>query len=172
MEITYLIIGCITGGLLGALIVYLALKSSSVSRSSYEELNNLHIKNNADLTNALQKIRELNEENGKEKEQHLLSQDLLNDLKNEFAKLSAEYTSVNTQFQELKQLNNRQTSQLEVLTIEKQDILAKNAEFVAQNESLQQSLQTRKEEIIRIQEESRLQFENLATKILEEKTEK
>lgn len=172
MEITYLIIGCITGGLLGALIVYLALKSSSVSRSSYEELNNLHIKNNADLTNALQKIRELNEENGKEKEQHLLSQDLLNDLKNEFAKLSAEYTSVNTQFQELKQLNNRQTSQLEVLTIEKQDILAKNAEFAAQNESLQQSLQTRKEEIIRIQEESRLQFENLATKILEEKTEK
>ncbi|WP_153397587.1 DNA recombination protein RmuC [Chryseobacterium vaccae] len=169
---TYLIIGCITGGLLGALILYFVLKSSSVSRTSYDELNNLYIKSTADFTNALQKIKELNEENAKEKEQHLLNQDLLNDLKNEFARLSAEHTSLNTQFLELKQLNIRQTSHIETLAIEKQDIFAKNAELTAKNEGLQQSLETQKEEIIKIQEESKLQFENLANKILEEKTEK
>uniref|UniRef100_UPI0037433C9E DNA recombination protein RmuC n=1 Tax=Chryseobacterium vaccae TaxID=2604424 RepID=UPI0037433C9E len=172
MEMTYLIIGCITGGLLGALILYFVLKSSSVSRTSYDELNNLYIKSTADFTNALQKIKELNEENAKEKEQHLLNQDLLNDLKNEFARLSAEHTSLNTQFLELKQLNIRQTSHIETLAIEKQDIFAKNAELTAKNEGLQQSLETQKEEIIKIQEESKLQFENLANKILEEKTEK
>ncbi|MDR6922829.1 DNA recombination protein RmuC [Chryseobacterium sp. 2987] len=169
---TYLIIGCITGGLLGALILYFVLKSSSVSRTSYDELNNLYIKSTADFTNALQKIKELNEENAKEKEQHLLNQDLLNDLKNEFARLSAEHTSLNTQFLELKQLNIRQTSHIETLAIEKQDIFAKNAELTAKNEGLQQLLETQKEEIIKIQEESKLQFENLANKILEEKTEK
>lgn len=172
MEMTYLIIGCITGGLLGALILYFVLKSSSVSRTSYDELNNLYIKSTADFTNALQKIKELNEENAKEKEQHLLNQDLLNDLKNEFARLSAEHTSLNTQFLELKQLNIRQTSHIETLAIEKQDIFAKNAELTAKNEGLQQLLETQKEEIIKIQEESKLQFENLANKILEEKTEK
>ncbi|MCV5004289.1 hypothetical protein OFM39_32030, partial [Escherichia coli] len=40
------------------------------------------------------------------------------------------------------------------------------------NESLQKSLETQKEEIVKIQEEAKLQFENLANKILEEKTEK
>lgn len=169
---TYLIIGCITGGLLGALILYFALKSSSVSRSSYDELNNLHIKSTADFTNAVEKIRELNEENTKEKEQHLLNQDLLNDLKNEFTRLSAEHTSLSTQFLELKQLSTRQTSHIETLAVEKQDIFAKNAELTAKNESLQQSLETQKVEITKIQEESKLQFENLANKILEEKTEK
>ncbi|WP_410470272.1 DNA recombination protein RmuC [Chryseobacterium indologenes] len=172
MEMTYLIIGCMTGGLLGALILYFALKSSSVSRSSYDELNNLYIKSTADLTNAVQKIRELNEENAKEKEQHLLNQDLLNDLKNEFARLSAEHTSLNAQFLELKQLNTRQTSHIEMLATEKQNIFAKNAELTAKNESLQHSLETQKAEITKIQEESKLQFENLANKILEEKTEK
>ena len=35
------------------------------------------------------------------------------------------------------------------------------------NESMQKSLQTQKEEISRIQEDSKMQFENLANKILE-----
>lgn len=168
----YLIIGCFTGGILGAVILYFVLKSSSVSRSSYDELNNLHIKSNSDLANAVQKIQDLNRENEKEKEQSLLHQDLLNDLKNEFAKISAEYSSLNTQFQDLKQMNTRQASYVETLTSEKQQIFAKNAELSAQNESLQKSLQNQKEEIIKMQEESKLQFENLANKILEEKTEK
>ncbi|PKF75480.1 DNA recombination protein RmuC [Chryseobacterium sp. PMSZPI] len=172
MEMIYLIIGCIAGGVLGAVILYFALKSSMVSRSSYDELNTLYIKSNSDFANANQKIQELNQEVHKEKEQNLLHQDLLNDLKNEFAKISAEYSSLNTQFQELKQLNFKQTNYIETLITEKQDIFAKNSELSAKNDSLQQSLETQKEEITKIQEESKLQFENLANKILEEKTEK
>ena len=172
MEMTYLIIGCIAGGLLGAIILYFALKSSTVSRSSYDELNTLHIKNKSDLENSGLKVQELNQNLTKEKELNIQQQDLLNDLKNEFAKISAQHSSLNTQFQEQKQLNLKQDFQIETLIAEKQEFFAKNAELSAQNESLQKSLSTQKEEITKIQDESKLQFENLANKILEEKSEK
>lgn len=168
----YLIIGLVAGGVLGAVILYFALKSSMVSRSSYDALNTLSIKNQSDLENSNLKIQELHQNISKEKEANMLQQDLLDDLKNEFSKISAEYSSLNIQFQELKQINQRQTSQIETHILEKQTLFAKNSELSAKNEGLQQSLDTQKEEIIKIQEESKLQFENLANKILEEKTEK
>lgn len=169
---TYLIIGCVVGGAIGAIILYFALKSSTVSRSSYDELNFLHIKNKSDLENSNTKIQELAQNLNKEKEINIQQQDLLNDLKNEFAKLSAQHSSLNSQFQEQKQLTLKQDFQIETLIAEKQDFFAKNSELSAQNESLQKSLNTQKEEITKIQDESKLQFENLANKILEEKTEK
>lgn len=172
MEMIYLIIGLIAGGVLGAVVLYFALKSSMVSRSSYDLLNTLSIKTQSDLENSNLKIQELNQIISKEKEANMLQQDLLDDLKNEFSKISAEYSSLNIQFQELKQINQRQTSQIETHILEKQTLFAKNSELSAKNEGLQQSLDTQKEEIVKIQEESKLQFENLANKILEEKTEK
>lgn len=168
----YLIIGLIAGGVLGAVILYFALKSSMVSRSSYDLLNTLSIKTQSDLENSNLKIQELNQIISKEKEANMLQQDLLDDLKNEFSKVSAEYSSLNIQFQELKQINQRQNSQIETHILEKQTLFAKNSELSAKNEGLQQSLDTQKEEIVKIQEDSKLQFENLANKILEEKTEK
>ncbi|MDQ1857373.1 MULTISPECIES: DNA recombination protein RmuC [unclassified Chryseobacterium] len=172
MEMIYLIIGLIAGGILGAVILYFALKSSMVSRSSYDALNTLSIKNQSDLENSNLKIQELHQNISKEKEANMLQQDLLDDLKNEFSKISAEYSSLNLQFQELKQINQRQTSQIDTHILEKQTLFAKNSELSAKNEGLQQSLDTQKEEIVKIQEDSKLQFENLANKILEEKTEK
>ncbi len=172
MEMTYLIIGFIAGGILGAVILYFAQKSSTVSRNSYDELNNLHIKNSSDLENSNQKIQELTQNISREKEINAQQSDLLNDLKNEFAKISAEHASLNTQFSEQKEFNAKQNLQIENLLTDKQTLFAKNSELSAINESLQKSLQTQKEEIAKIQEESKLQFENLANKILEEKTEK
>ena len=126
MEITYLIIGCFIGGILGSFLIYFYLKSSTISRKSYDELNHLNIKSNADLENAKFKIQDLELTIKNKKETHLQQSDLLNDLKAEFAKVSAENTFLKAQ----------------------------------------------KEETKRIQEEGKLQFENLANKILEEKTEK
>jgi len=160
------------GGILGAVILYFVLKSSTVSRSTYDELNNLYIRNSSDTENSHQKIQELSQSIIKEKELSLQQSDLLNDLKNEFAKVSAEYASLNTQFLEQKQYNSGLTAQIESLLTEKQHMFAKNAELSAVNQSLQKSLDTQKSEITKIKEESKTQFENLANKILEEKTEK
>ncbi|WP_394351097.1 DNA recombination protein RmuC [Chryseobacterium fistulae] len=172
MEMTYLIIGFIIGGLLGAIILYFILKSSMVSRTLYDELNTLQIRNNSDLENSNIKIQELNLSIEKEKESHLQSVDILNDVKNELAKISAEHSALSTQFLEQKQINTKQTNQIENLLTEKQTIFAKNSELSAINESLKNSLETQKEDLIKIQKEAKLQFENVASKILEEKTEK
>ncbi|MCT3661013.1 DNA recombination protein RmuC [Elizabethkingia anophelis] len=172
MEITYLLIGFIVGGIIGAVILYFVSKSSAVSRNSYNELNNSYIKSISDLENINLKNQELTQSINKEKELNQQQSDLLSDLKNEFAKISAEYSALNSQTQEQKQINTKQVSQIENLIAEKQTLFAKNSELSAINESLQKSLETQKEEITKIQEEAKLQFENLANKILEEKTEK
>ncbi|MCW3162108.1 DNA recombination protein RmuC [Chryseobacterium oryctis] len=172
MEITYLIIGFIVGGILGAILMHFMQKSSTVSRSSYDELNNLQIKAKSDLENSNLKIQELSQAINTEKELNQQQSDILNDLKNEFAKISAEHISLSIQFSEQKQINSKQTNQIENLISEKQHIYAKNSELSAQNENLQKLLETQKEEITKIQEEAKLQFENLANKILEEKSEK
>lgn len=172
MEITYLLIGFIVGGIIGAVILYFISKSSSISRNSYNELNNSYIKSVSDLENLNLKNQELTQIINKEKELSQQQSDLLSDLKNEFAKISAEYSALNSQSQEQKQINTKQISQIENLISEKQTLFAKNSELSAINESLQKSLETQKEEVTKIQEEGKLQFENLANKILEEKTEK
>ena len=118
------------GGILGAVLMYFFARASSVSRTFYDELNHLNIKTQSELENANLKIADLTQNIHHEKELLLQHTDLLNDLKNEFSKVSAE------------------------------------------NNFLKQSLEHQKEEIKKIQEEGKLQFENLANKILEEKTEK
>ena len=172
MEITYLIIGCFAGGIIGAVLIYFILKSSMVLRSSYDELNYLNIKTKADLENLNLKIQDLDQAIKNEKDFNLQQSDLLNDLKNEFSKILAENTFLQTQFDEQKLLNQKQNTQIESILNEKQHLYAKNSELTAQNEGLHRSLENQQEEIKKIQEEGKLQFENLANKILEEKTEK
>lgn len=172
MEMSYLIIGFIVGGISGGLILYFMMKSSRVSRTSYDELSRQNIKMISDLENANEKVQDLQTQVSKEKDSYLLQSDLLDDLKNEFAKISAEYASIQSQFEDQKLTLFNQTHHIEKLLDEKQDLIAKNAELSAVNQNLKTSLETQKEEISKIQEEGKLQFENLANKILEEKSEK
>lgn len=126
MESQYLILGFLTGAVIGAIILYFILKSSSVSRTQFDDLNSQFIRANADLENVNQKIAELQQNLVSEQNLHLQQSDIFDDLKTEFAKVSAENSFLKSQ----------------------------------------------KEETKKIQEESKLHFENLANRILEEKTEK
>ena len=135
MEILYIIIAFI----LGEVLEYFILKSSSVSRKSYEEL-----------------------------------QQNLNQKEADFNKIIAEISAQNkAQIQKIaeqQELNERQNSEIKDLQSDKNQLIGLKSQLAAQNESLQQLLDSQKEEIVKIQEEAKLQFENLANKILEEKT--
>ena len=122
MELIYLFAGI----LLGFIVSYFILKSSSVSKKSFDELTINYIENKTQIDHLNKKIDELNTIISSEKEKYLNQTDLFDDLKNEFTKISAENSFLKAQ----------------------------------------------KEESKKIQEESKIQFENLANKILEEKTEK
>ena len=93
MEMTYLIIGCIAGGITGAIVAYFALKSSMVSRNSYDDLNSVYIKSQSDLENSQLKIQEFIQNTNTEKELIQQQSDLMSDLKNELAKICLLYTS-------------------------------------------------------------------------------
>ena len=63
-------------------------------------------------------------------------------------------------------------SEIKNLQNDKQDLIVVKAQLSAQNENLHILLETQKEEITKIQELAKSEFQNLANKILEEKTEK
>lgn len=172
MEVTYIILAAIIGAVLGAAMVYLFLKSGNIPRKNYDELNELFITNKSDLGNATSRIEELQKTILAEQQTNQEQSKFLNELKNNFAKISAEHHAVNIQFQEQREINNKQTSQIDALNNERQAVLAKNSELNAINNSLQKTLENQKEELLKMQEAAQLQFENLANKILEEKTEK
>ena len=168
MEILYIILAFI----LGVVLAYFILKSSSVSRKSYEELQQNFIKKDADFSNAESKILEILEQLKEEKNTNASQAEILNQLQNELAKISAENNAQNQKIAEQAELNQKQNAEIKDLQLEKNNLIAIKSELSAQNENLQKLLDTQKEEIVKIQEEAKLQFENLANKILEEKTTK
>ena len=147
-------------------------RSSSVSRKIHDELNQNFIKKEADLRNSEIKISEISESLKLEKEAILSQTEILNQLKTELAKTSAESNAQIQKIAEQNELNQKQNNEIKDLQNEKNNLIALKSELSAQNESLQKLLDSQKEEIVKIQEEAKLQFENLANKILEEKTEK
>ena len=137
MEILYIILAFI----LGAVLAYFILKSSSVSRKSYEELQQNFNQKEADFNKII-------------------------------AEISAQNKAQIQKIAEQQELNERQNSEIKDLQNDKNQLIGLKSQLAAQNESLQQLLDSQKEEIVKIQEEAKLQFENLANKILEEKTTK
>lgn len=135
MEILYIILAFI----FGAVLAYFILKSSSVSRKSYEELQQNFNQKEADFNKII-------------------------------AEISAENKAQIQRITEQQELNERQNSEIKDLQNDKNQLIGLKSQLAAQNESLQQLLDSQKEEIVKIQEEAKLQFENLANKILEEKT--
>lgn len=126
MEILYIILGLI----IGAVLVYFILKSSSVSRKNYEVLN-----------------------------QNL-------------AKLNAEKDFQQKEIENQKEVNLLLNSEIKELQNEINSHIATKSELAAKNDNLQKLLDSQKEEILKMQQEAKLQFENLANKILDEKTQK
>ena len=135
MEILYIILAFI----FGAFLAYFILKSSSVSRKSYEELQQNFNQKEADFNKII-------------------------------AEISAENKAQIQKIVEQQELNEKQNSEIKELQNDKNQLIGLKSQLAAQNESLQQLLDSQKEEIVKIQEEAKLQFENLANKILEEKT--
>lgn len=135
MEILYIILAFV----FGAVLAYFILKSSSVSRKSYEELQQNFNQKEADFNKII-------------------------------AEISAQNKAQIQKITEQQELNERQNSEIKDLQNDKNQLIGLKSQLAAQNESLQQLLDSQKEEIVKIQEEAKLQFENLANKILEEKT--
>ena len=172
MEISTLGIGLLIGAILGAVIIYLSLKSSHILRKDFDELNGDYIKSNSNLENAHQKINEISDFLSHEKESNRLQSSDILVLKDNLSKITAEHSSLNTQFSEHRQVHSQQTLKLEDLINENKNIFSNNSQLRAVNENLKKSLENQKAEIEKMQEVAKIEFQNLANKIFEEKSEK
>lgn len=156
----------------GCVLTYFIVKSFSVARATYDVLNQNFIKAASDLENSQLKISELSQNITTEKRLAQEQAILLDELKTQNSKISAERQSLQEQLAELRDIHTRQNIQIEEVRMEKESIFAKNAELSAINESLKTSLESQKEEIKTIQEAAKNEFKNLANEILEEKSKK
>ena len=147
MEMTTLFIGIIIGALIGALLVYFFLKSSTISRTLFDELNNNFIRTNSDLQNSTLKINELENSYLSEKQTNFQQTAILNQLKTDIAKISAENNAQNRRIEEQTEINNNQSSEIKKLVDEKNELISIKSHLNAQNQALQKLLDSQKEEI-------------------------
>ncbi len=172
MEIFSIIITLIIGALFGAIFLYFILKSTQVSRQSFDDLNRNFIKTETELKNEAEKSTQIQKELFEEKNKNQVQSENVHLLKNEIATLSAQYTSIHAQLNDQRDYNSDQKLQLDKLIEDKQITFAKNSELSAINETLKNSLENQKAEIEKMQELAKNEFQNLANKIIEEKSEK
>lgn len=135
MEILYPILAFI----FGAVLAYFIVKSSSISRKIYDELQQNFSQKEAEFNKIL-------------------------------AEISAENKSQNQKIAEQQELNFKQITEIKELQNDKNQLIGLKSQLSAQNENLQKLLDSQKEEITKMQEVAKTEFQNLANKILEEKT--
>ena len=135
MEILYPILAFI----FGAVLAYFIVKSSSISRKIYDELQQNFSQKEAEFNKIL-------------------------------AEISAENKSKNQKIAEQQELNSKQNTEIKELQNDKNQLIGLKSQLSAQNENLQKLLDSQKEEIAKMQEVAKTEFQNLANKILEEKT--
>ena len=86
------------------------------------------------------------------------------------AEISAENKAQNQKIAEQQELNFKQNTEIKELQNDKNQLIGLKSQLAAQNENLQKLLDSQKEEIAKMQEVAKTEFQNLANKILEEKT--
>lgn len=168
MEIIYILLGIV----IGAVLVYFILKSGSIPRGQYDELNQKHIKTESLLHNAEQKITDLQTTIQSQNTAYQAKENLLSEVQNKLSTTLATLENTSFLLSEQKESHAKLVEQMENIITEKQKLYAQNAELLANNTNLERNLMTQKEEFTKIQENAKIEFENLANKILEEKTEK
>lgn len=168
----YLFLGMALGLVFGTLVIYLYLKSSQVSRSLLQEAQQNLVKKETELSSATKKITELQIDLQTEKNNFNQLNENQTSLKSQWEKTLAEKSFQTQQLIESQEINKNLQNKITEIIRENQAYFAEISRLKAQNESLDCAMKEQKTAIDRLQEASKLQFENIANKILEEKTEK
>lgn len=171
-EIIYLIVGMLAGTLLAWLIVRLTVKSKSVPRKDMNEVQAELNETRTSLSVERERSHRLSDDLGRSEVRMREQSEELKSLGNTMASVQARLEAATEGLQKyekdallLKTENKEVTDQLNHTHRE----LSRATEV---NKSLEEKLNTQKQEIEELGRKINLEFEHIATKILEEKTEK
>lgn len=178
-PIIYLFIGVCIGGILAWIIASLLVKSRTVSKNDFHALSDKNNLLQTDLIVSKEKIATLQEDEDalkielatyKERNANLQEeiQDFERNLSTVNANLNAANDTVKNQLQDIAQFK----LDLKSKTDEFNEANKSLASFTADNKALLEKLETQKTEMEELRKQFNLEFEHIAAKILDEKTEK
>ena len=172
MELLYILAAVVVGGLIAWLISVLSMKAKTVPKAQMDELNRLAQELKTTLLIEQEKNKNLTTQLETAQEQAMA----LNTSIGELTKTTAEYTArLNSAQESIKEKNLSLDQLKEELRLKTEEFNNANkslAEFRANNQALQEKLETQKKEIEELAKKFNTEFENIANKILEEKTQK
>ena len=179
MNLIYLITGFVVGAIISWIIATLISKTKTVAKSDFDRLSQ---SNSALVTetvvlkekvNAFQNNETLlKEEISKAKERLDFAQQQLQQKERDLSVLSANFDAANTHIKQLQEEINQYKIELKAKTDEVNETHKTLASFQANNKALLEKLETQKSEIEELRKQFNMEFENIASKILDEKTEK
>ncbi|HOT65179.1 MAG TPA: DNA recombination protein RmuC, partial [Dysgonamonadaceae bacterium] len=179
MNLIYLITGFVVGAIISWIIATLISKTKTVAKSDFDRLSQsnsalvtetvvLKEKVNAFLNNETL----LKEEISKAKERLDFAQQQLQQKERDLSVLSANFDAADTHIKQLQEEINQYKIELKAKTDEVNETHKTLASFQANNKALLEKLETQKSEIEELRKQFNMEFENIASKILDEKTEK
>lgn len=179
MDTINLIIGLLVGTVIAYIIFNLLNKTKNVSKKAFDELNSKLNEANTNLIRFEEKLKN-SENNASDLSQKLSDefntnknlQDEINLLKQKISELTAQNSSVTDNLSQQKETNNKQIEQINELMKKLTDLNSEVSKLTANNTALGDKLSTQKTEIEELQKTAHLQFEKIANKLFEEKSEK
>lgn len=172
MDIIYILIGITLGGVFAWIIVTLIHKGKTVSKSEFDALNIKLNSINTELGIEKEKSKGFSDSLMRKEAELQKSNDSKTNLNSDLASVIAKLDSAN---ETIKTLGNdifQLKIDLKTKTDEFNDANKKVAELTANNRSINEKLETQKYEIENLRKQFNIEFENIANKILDEKTKK
>ncbi len=179
MDILYLVIGFFVGGALGWIIASLLNRSKSVPEIEFDALTDRYNALHTELALSREKITGMEEDElsfkndikGQEETINRLQRELL-EAERGSATLSANLNAAQETIRNYQEEIGQARQELKAKVEEWNEINRSLALFTAENKSLLEKLENQKTEIVELRKQFNLEFENIASKILDEKSEK
>ncbi|WP_298647363.1 DNA recombination protein RmuC [uncultured Proteiniphilum sp.] len=179
MNILYLLIGFLAGGVLAWIIASLQNKSKTVPKSEFDALTDRYNTLNTELALSKEKMTGMEEDEASLKSDIREQEEIIGRLQKELleaerggATLSANLHAAQETIRNYQEEMEQSRQELKAKTDECNEINRSLALFTAENRSLLEKLENQKTEIGELRKQFNLEFEHIASRILEEKSEK
>lgn len=179
MNLIYLITGFVVGAIISWIIATLVSKTKMVAKSDFDRLSQSNSSLATETVVLKEKINSfqnnetsLKEQISKAEERLESAQQELQQKERDLSALSANLNAANDNIKKLQEQIDQCKLDLKTKTDEANEAHKTLASFQANNQALLEKLETQKSEMEELRKQFNMEFENIASKILEEKTEK
>jgi len=172
MEIIYILTGIALGGVAGWLISNLLIKSKTASKTELESVKKSLNDSNTALTVEKEKSKHLNDTLTSKEEELKIKKEENASLISQLSSSKANLTTANQTIEKYEKEIEKKKREVNTKTDEFNEANKQLAELSANNKALNEKLENQKKEIEEMRKKFNTEFENIANKILDDKSSK